>query len=202
MYEVWLGFEAKIGIRCKEKWRCRIPRICLCLQGGMFVLNVGNHIPGRPVWSSGQSSWLQIQKSGFDSRHYRIFWQVVGLERDPFSLVSTTEKPLGRNSSGFGLENRKYGRRNPSLWPRCTLYTQKLALTSTARGGRSVGIFRSRTQTTEFSFNHVPDYMVSTEHRKVSPHHCENVTPHANLLLFCDLDDPPSKIRFRGSQRE
>jgi hypothetical protein len=26
-----------------------------------------------PLWSSGQSSWLQIQKSGFDSRRYRIF---------------------------------------------------------------------------------------------------------------------------------
>jgi hypothetical protein len=25
-----------------------------------------------PLWSSGQSSWLQIQRSGFDSRRYRI----------------------------------------------------------------------------------------------------------------------------------
>jgi hypothetical protein len=28
----------------------------------------------------GQSSWLQIQRSGFDSRLYQIFWAVVGLE--------------------------------------------------------------------------------------------------------------------------
>jgi hypothetical protein len=35
---------------------------------------------GPPLWSSGQSSWLQIQISGFDSRHYQIFWVVVGLE--------------------------------------------------------------------------------------------------------------------------
>jgi hypothetical protein len=27
------------------------------------------------------SSWLQIQRSGFDSRRYQIFWEVVGLER-------------------------------------------------------------------------------------------------------------------------
>jgi hypothetical protein len=25
------------------------------------------------LWSSGQSSWLQIQRSGFDSRRYQIF---------------------------------------------------------------------------------------------------------------------------------
>jgi hypothetical protein len=40
--------------------------------------------------------------------------KVVGLERGPLSLVSTTEELLGRNSSGFGLENREYGRRDPS----------------------------------------------------------------------------------------
>jgi hypothetical protein len=49
-----------------------------------------------PLWSSGQSSWLQIQRSGFDSQHYQIFWQVVGLERCPLSLVSTIEELLGR----------------------------------------------------------------------------------------------------------
>jgi hypothetical protein len=57
---------------------------------------------------SGQSSWLQIQRSGFDSRCYQIFWEVVGLERGPLSIVSTTEELLGRKSSGSGLENRDY----------------------------------------------------------------------------------------------
>jgi hypothetical protein len=50
---------------------------------------------------------------GFDSRRYQIFWEVVGLERGPLSHVSTIEGLLGRNSSGFGLENREYGRGNP-----------------------------------------------------------------------------------------
>jgi hypothetical protein len=45
-----------------------------------------------PLWSGGQNSWLQIQSSGFDSRRYQIFWEVVGLERGPLSLVSTTEE--------------------------------------------------------------------------------------------------------------
>jgi hypothetical protein len=39
----------------------------------------------------------------------------VGLERGPFSLVSTTEELLGRKSSDSGLENREYGRRDVTL---------------------------------------------------------------------------------------
>jgi hypothetical protein len=47
----------------------------------------------------------------FDSQHYQIFWEVVGLERGPLSLVmSTTEELLGRENSGSGLENLEYGR--------------------------------------------------------------------------------------------
>jgi hypothetical protein len=102
-----------------------------------------------PLWSRGQGSWLQIRRSGFDSRRYQIFW-VVDLERGPFSLGSTTEELLGRKSNGSGLESREYVRRDPSRWPRGTLYQQKLALTSPTSGGRSVGIVRSRTEATEF----------------------------------------------------
>jgi hypothetical protein len=40
----------------------------------------------------------------------RAHCEVVGLERGPLSLVSTTEEILG---SGSGLENREYGRRDP-----------------------------------------------------------------------------------------
>jgi hypothetical protein len=67
-----------------------------------------------PLWSSGQSSWLQIQRPGFDSRRYQIFREVVGLERGPLSLVSTIEELLGRKSSGSGLEIREYGCGDPS----------------------------------------------------------------------------------------
>jgi hypothetical protein len=35
---------------------------------------------GPPLTSSGQSSWLQVQRSGFDSWSYQIFWEVVDLE--------------------------------------------------------------------------------------------------------------------------
>jgi hypothetical protein len=49
----------------------------------------------------------------------------------------------------IGLERREYGRRDPSRWPRGTLYPQKLALTSPTSGGRSLGIVRLQTKTTE-----------------------------------------------------
>jgi hypothetical protein len=88
----------------------------------------------------------------FYSRRYQIFWEVVGLERGPLSLVSTTEELLGRNSSGYSLECREYSRGDPLRWPNDTLYPQKSVLTSQTSGGRSVGIVRSRTKAKEFSF--------------------------------------------------
>jgi hypothetical protein len=87
---------------------------------------------------------------GFDSQRYQIFWKVVGLERGPLRLVSTIEKLFGRNSSSSGLKNREYGRGDPLGWPRDALYPQKLALTYPTGGGRSVGIVRLQTKTTEF----------------------------------------------------
>jgi hypothetical protein len=79
-----------------------------------------------PLWSSGQSSWLQIQRSGFHSRPYQLFWEVVGLKRSLLSLVSTIEELLGRKSSGSSLESREYCSRDPLRWPRGTVYPQKL----------------------------------------------------------------------------
>jgi hypothetical protein len=104
-----------------------------------------------PLWSSGQSSWLgpgsipgTTRFSGGGGE------QVVGLERGPLSLVSTTEELLDKKSSGACLENWEYGRRDPSRWPRGTLHPQNLATTSPRSGSRSVGIVRSRTKTMEF----------------------------------------------------
>jgi hypothetical protein len=82
----------------------------------------------------------------------QIFWEVVGLERGPLSLVSTTEELLGKKSSDSCLDSREYGRRDPSRWPRAILHPQKLAVTSPTSGGRSVGIVRSQTHATKFVF--------------------------------------------------
>jgi hypothetical protein len=77
--------------------------------------------------------------------------KVVGLERDPLSLVSTTEELLDRKVAApvQKTENTALGIRHadhvaPSI--------RKLVITSPTSGGRSVGIVRSRTQTMEFCF--------------------------------------------------
>jgi hypothetical protein len=39
---------------------------------------------GPPLWSSGQSSWLQNRRLGFDSRHYqkKKYWVWNGVHSD------------------------------------------------------------------------------------------------------------------------
>jgi hypothetical protein len=76
--------------------------------------------------------------------------KVVGLERGPLSLVSTTEELLDRKVAApvYKTENTAVGTRHadhvaPSI-------RKKLAITSPTCGGCSVGIVRSRTQTMEF----------------------------------------------------
>jgi hypothetical protein len=100
-----------------------------------------------------QSSWLQIQRSGFDSLRYQIFREEAGLEQGPLSLVNT-RGATRRNTSGSGVENQNYCRRDPSSRPRVTLYPQKLTITSLKFGSRLVGIVRSRTKATEFVLFH------------------------------------------------
>jgi hypothetical protein len=63
------------------------------------------------------------------------------------------EELLRRKCSGSGLEIREYGRRDSSHWPCGTLCPENLALTSPKSGVLLVGVVRSRTQDTEFSFS-------------------------------------------------
>jgi hypothetical protein len=133
-------------IKNAKNWS-RVPGGCLIPKrtgrqtvGGNITLTLTLTLTlTRPsVWSSGQSSWLQIQRSGFDSD----FLRSSGFERSPLSLVSTIERLLGRKSSGSGLGNWEYGRRKVSddgMIPRHPSIRNKLALTSPTRGGRSVG---------------------------------------------------------------
>jgi hypothetical protein len=70
-------------------------------------------VTGPPLWSSGQSSWLQIRRPGFDSRHYQKK-KAVGLERGPRNLVSTTEELLDRKEASpvYKTENTAVGIRH------------------------------------------------------------------------------------------
>jgi hypothetical protein len=119
------------------------------------------HILRPPLWSSGQSSWLQFQRSGFDSWRYQFFWEAVGLERGPLSIVSTIKQLLGRNSSGCGLESREYGYGDLLRRPHDTLYPEKLAVTLLTSG--------ERTKAKEFS-SYNGFYTVTTF--TVIPVHC------------------------------
>jgi hypothetical protein len=64
------------------------------------------------------------------------------LERGPLSLVRTNEEELlGRNSSGFSLENQEYGHGELLRWPRDMLYTK--VGTNFANKRRSLGRYSS-----------------------------------------------------------
>jgi hypothetical protein len=160
------------------------------------------------VWSSGQNSCLQIQRSGYDSRRYQILWVVVGLEWGQLSLVSTTEELLERKNSGSGLENRDYGRMDLSRWQRGTLYLQKLALTSPTSGCRSVGIVLSRTQATEFSFFVVRSFFMSwiihyhltsgdTRTKKVE-YHCSRLLNMSSHITHCNWSTVRNPLAIEG----
>jgi hypothetical protein len=73
---------------------------CACLycnikqRYGLHLWPIKNkdiYVEWPPLWSSGQSSWLQIRGSIPGTTK-----KVVGLERGPLSLVSTTEELLDR----------------------------------------------------------------------------------------------------------
>jgi hypothetical protein len=116
------------------------------LQESVFIyvqyLSLYDRLCGLVVTVSGYRS----RDPGFDSRRYQIFWEVVGLEWGPLSLVRIIEELLEWKSSDSGQENRINDRGDPLRWPRDTLYPKKLALTSPTSGGRSVGIVRLRTK--------------------------------------------------------
>jgi hypothetical protein len=126
--------------RNKRYGTCR--GICLG-RSSLCLLLLEMHI-GPPLWSSGQSSWLDIQRS-------RVrFPAVVGLERGPLSLVSITEELRKWKSSGSGSRKLKL----TAVRIRCADHgapsiRKKLALTSPTNGGRSIGIVRLRTKVTE-----------------------------------------------------
>jgi hypothetical protein len=95
---------------------------------------------GPPLWSSGQSSWLQIQRS-------RVrFSPLPDFLRSSWSGTGSTqphvqEELLGRNSSDSGLENREYGRGDP-LADHATSLSAKVS-TNFADKGRSFGQYSS-----------------------------------------------------------
>jgi hypothetical protein len=73
----------------KAKKQLHHLNLCLHTVYVLFLYLYGlDRFCGLLVRVPGYRSW----GPGFDSRRYQIFWEVVGLERDPLSLVRITEE--------------------------------------------------------------------------------------------------------------
>jgi hypothetical protein len=138
----------------------------------------------------------RIRGPGFDSRRYQFFWEVVGLERSPLSLVRIIEELLGRKAAAPVQKTEINGHGDPLRWPRDTLYPLKLALNSPTSGGRSVGIVRWRTNTWDFSFSFVYSncYVLTHQARRQkvltlngSKHNVLGVKRTTFLIPFCSM---------------
>jgi hypothetical protein len=61
----------------------RILKVMLTIVVGLCCISIIKRIGavGPPLWSSGQSSWLQIRRPGFDFRDYQkkkeLVWKGV-----------------------------------------------------------------------------------------------------------------------------
>jgi hypothetical protein len=118
----------------------------------IFLDNYGFVDLGRPLWlevGSRQRSLSRVWVRGIDEDNLLPqCWDSSNLEGQVLYLYPP------------------YGPRDPSHWPRGTLHLQKLALTSPTRGGRLVGIVRSRTKATEL-----------VSYRAVGIRHADHVAP-------------------------
>jgi hypothetical protein len=125
----YLQFERKNELSNYYKWRdpVQLWKFGVCIR--------------PPLWSSGPSYRFR-GPSSIPSAIRFFLRRFEGLEPGTFSLVSTIEELLGRKSSGSGLEDRDYGRRDSSHWPLDTLYPQKVGTNFTEKR-RSLGKYSS-----------------------------------------------------------
>jgi hypothetical protein len=121
------GFWNTVGSECRKL--C-YGMLCQFICPDSRILVWRDLVPGGIIFTD-RLCGLVVRVPGyrsrgprFDSQRYQIFWEVVGLERGPLSLVSTIEELPGRNSSGSGLEIREYGRGDLLCWPRENLFPQ------------------------------------------------------------------------------
>jgi hypothetical protein len=110
-----------------------------------YGINVSCCIP--PLWSGGQSFWLQIQRSRVPFPALPDLWEVVRLERGPLSLMRITEELLEWKCSGSGSRKSRL----TAVGVRCADHATLSAKVDIKCGCRSVGVVPLRTKVTEFS---------------------------------------------------
>ena len=116
-----------------------------------------------PLLSSGQSFWLQIQRSRVRSPALPDFLSSSG---SGTGSIQPREVKWGATWKKKSSGSRSRKQRLTAMGTRCadhvtSFYPQKLALTPPTGGGRSVGIVRVRTKATEFVCFYLI-YLVST----------------------------------------
>jgi hypothetical protein len=146
------------------------------------ILN-GDHLYDLVFRVPGYRSW----GPRFDSQRYQIFWEVVGLERGPLSLVETTEELLDWESSGCGSRRPWLRPWGSNALTSDTLCPQKVALTSPKSGCRSVGIVRLRAKTMEFSFSFSKVEPFTVQFYNIV-HKKEILRTVSNTSIYCSSD--------------
>jgi hypothetical protein len=112
-----------------DRWHAALHRIPSSLRATFSTRNQKQKFSGHEF---AHNSW-----------RYQIFWEVVGLERDPLSLVSTVEELLERKSSSSRLEIREYGRRGSAALATRQFSIRKEVDTNFADKCRSLGRYSS-----------------------------------------------------------
>jgi hypothetical protein len=79
-----------------------------------------------PLWSSGQSSWLQIQRPGFRFPALPDFLRSSGSGTGSTQPREYNWGATWKKSSGSGLESREYDRGDLLCWPRNTPLSVKV----------------------------------------------------------------------------
>jgi hypothetical protein len=158
------------------------------------------------LWPSGQTSWLQIQRSRFRFPALPNFLRSSG---SGMESTQSREDNWGGISRKWRLRSRKQKLTSVGeslLWPCDILYPLKLALTSPPNGDCSVGIVRWGTKAPEFfscvqgsKDSVIPSSMTSQKTRPTSIKKIfqfEELSVYYDITLFSSLK---VKGRFRGT---